>query len=503
MIRRLFCLAYLAGSIGTAWAEEAVITPQMLRPFGTGYDLIGFQTPDVTGLPILRADRTDPAARLLRVLAARGDINGHQGILYDNRDRGHSTLRPGAYPSLVRTSYGPGFERRDHGLSVGIGLPGIVIGNSSMAVTGGSRPRSLPRLAMTTPVRSRQAYSDYINNRLYLHPEHRDHDAADLFPANWPFTVTSQGSSGSDKPFLHAFLMTLAAMDPETLRHMEAEGLTAPTLQMLMRRNLRGINSLAEYYSAAAHPPVFDGPDLRVERMMSQAADLRPDTLPPMVRLSVLEDGFANAAGLMGRSEHLFTTPAALARLWRGFEAKKRMVVSTHNTLDPAGRDLTYRWVLLRGDPAKVLIRPFDNGTQAEIEIAWHDAFDVPGPEGMMTTSRVDIGVFAEVAGVPSAPSMISVHFPTHQTRRYSTAPDGTPRLDSIDYDALSRNAPYDPTLYWSAFWRDEALWDSNGTLSGWRRTKAINPQTFDVAQGTSYALTRADTRTPVLVEVP
>lgn len=437
----------------------------MLRPSASGFDVVGLDFPDVSGRPILRPDRTDPAARLLRHLATRGSINGHRGVIYDNRDRGHSTLRPGAYPSLTRLRYTPSLEAQNIGLAGNIHIPGIVVGNASMAVTGGARPRSLPRLAMTTPGGAQRAYSHYINNRIYLHPEHRDHDAVDLFPANWPFTVTSQGSSGSDKAFLHAFLMTLAAFPPDTVDAMTEHGLVAPTLQMIMRRNLKGIDQSAEYYSGSAHPPVFDGADLRVERMMGQAAAMTTDMIPPMVRLEVIEEDFAAAAGLSGQSERLFDTPAAIGRLWRGFEGRKTMRVTARGTIDPLDRKLTYRWVLLRGDPTKIKIEPDRNGDTATVSVDWHDAYSVPGPEGMIATSRVDIGVFAQVNGTPSAPSIISVAFPTHQIRNYDFDTKGDPRLQSIDYDAIGRGAYYDPALYWSAAWMDEAVWDKNGNL--------------------------------------
>ena len=129
--------------------------------------------------------------------------------------------------------------------------------------------------------------------------------------------------------------------------------------------------------------------------------------------------------------------------------------------------------MLLRGDPAKVTITIDGSGATAEIVIDWHDAFEVTSPNGPLTSSRVDIGVFAVADRVPSAPAILSVSFPSHHVRTYREGLGGNRVLESIEYDAWARGATFDTVLHWAAPWRDEAIRDADGEITGWRRTSA------------------------------
>jgi hypothetical protein len=230
-----------------------------------------------SGLPIVGDGVSfEEAARILRDLDAAGAAHGFGGILYDNRDRGHSRLKQTLFPRLSHLVYDLPLQSdgADYGLAGSILLPAVVFGNSSTAITAGPAPRSLTRFAMTRdglPGRMARLYED---NHLYVYPEHRDHDEADLFPANWPYTLTSQGSSGSDQPFLEAIAMTLAAFRPETFARLREERLVAPTLQMILRRSLTGVESREDYLGGGAHPVVFDATRLRPARMVELAASL-------------------------------------------------------------------------------------------------------------------------------------------------------------------------------------------------------------------------------------
>ena len=136
---------------------------------------------------------------------------------------------------------------------------------------------------MTSPRMPDQAARQYALNHIYVYPEHRDHDAVDYFPANWPYTLISQGSSGSDRIFLRAIAFTLAAFPKDTFDRMRELGLVAPTVQALLRRNLRQVTVPEDYFTGAAHPAVFYGRDLRPARMMAAAAAMTPEDIPPRV----------------------------------------------------------------------------------------------------------------------------------------------------------------------------------------------------------------------------
>ena len=488
--RLLFTVLSASFSLHAA-AEEIVLHFEDLEKTGTKLWVakeLPFPAMD-PGLPIVGPSEGDAVAGMLRRLSAQGKAAGFGGIAYDNRDRGHSSLPIDMFPRLARWSYSTELRVAglDFGLAGSIILPGMTFGNSSTAVTRGPYPRSLPRYAMTYPGEPERAFHLYESNQLYVYPEHRDHDEPDLFPANWPYMITSQGSSGSDKPFLRAIALALASFGPETRQRLREEGLIAPTLRMILRRSQSSVLSGRAYRSSIAHPTVFESAGISPERMVAMAATMRAASIAPMVRLEVEQEDFSTTAGLDGRSEHLFDTPSAISRLWRGLEYTHEMLVSAEATRDPNDRKLTFSWVLLRGDPNKVRITPLDpSGIRARVSIDWHDAF-VVGANKKRLSNRVDIGVIASNGVNDSAPAFISIAFPSHQLREYSTSAEHSsevPRLVSIDYDAIARGAQFDPILFWSAPWSDIYQYDNHGQLSGWTRVGEDIDMAFDLEDG-------------------
>ena len=115
-------------------------------------------------------------------------------------------------------------DARSPGIS-GILFDAPTLGNSSTAIVGSLFWRSQARLALTSPEGPERLFQLYANDHVYVFPEHNDHDRVepgkeadrragrkgDLFPANTPYFLVSQGSSGSDRPFLAAVFVGLAA----------------------------------------------------------------------------------------------------------------------------------------------------------------------------------------------------------------------------------------------------------------------------------------------------
>ena len=475
-------------STSLAGAKERVVTIEDLPTDGSPIAIEGYPRDD--SLPVVGAEETSPEAGLLRRLVAQGKSTGFDRILYENRDRDHSTLKQQLFPNLTFIEYDPDLVTKtlDYGAARRLLYSGVLLGNSSTAFTKGLFRRSQTRNEMTIPGGAARAYRHYTANSLYIYPEHRDHDAYDLFPMNWPYTVISQGSSGSDRPFLKAIAMTLAAFPPETRARLEQAGLVPATVQMILRRSMNGINTRADYLSGRAHPVAFVGENLRPALMVSTAASLSADEIPPLVQLQVERETFGDKAGLVGLTERLADTPSAVARVFRATRWEHEMILSAAATTDPNGRDLTFDWVLLQGDPALVSIEPLgDNGDRARLRIAWQDAFNAPASEAPLSRarikSRVDIGVFANNGATDSAPALVSVLFPTHQRRTYAPRA-GRKRLLSIDYDADSRADPADPRLFWSAPWRDVYSYDEGGNRTGFLRKTATGDTAFS-ADGT------------------
>jgi hypothetical protein len=88
------------------------------------------------------------------------------------------------------------------------------------------------------------------------------------------------------------------------------------------------------------------------------------------------------------------------------------------------------RWVLLRGDPENVTIRPLDEkGTRAEIIVGWQSRRPV-GPGSALHSNRVDVGVFAHNGRHASAPAFVSVFLRDDELRTY----DADGRLTEVMY---------------------------------------------------------------------
>ncbi|MEM6635131.1 MAG: hypothetical protein AAF667_04495 [Pseudomonadota bacterium] len=494
-----FAVGLLAGLPGIAGANTLTVTASDLLPFGTGsYWAPGVAPPPYEGPSIKVRDR-DPVSGWLAERISDGRAHGFADMVYDNRDRLHSSLLPTDFPALPHLKYGP--ELVQAGIDYGIGgrvlLPTVTFGNSSTAITGGNAPRSLPRFAMTDPEWPDRLFTGYRRNHIYIYPEHRDHDLIDLFPANWPYTVISQGSSGSDQAFMKGFAMSLAALPPETFAKLREERLVAPTLQMLLRQSMGPGYTGTSYLSGPAHPVVFDGKALDRRAMVRAAAELKADEIPPMVQLTVLDESFSETAGLANQDERLFSTPSAIARLWHSPMPRAWLELSAETTRDPNGRALEFHWRLLNGDPAFVQIEPMgEEAHKARITIDWHAPLMrlAPIDQGAVRmSSRVDVGVIAWNGVNFSAPAIVSVDLPAHQKRTYEHGPDGALTFAQIDYDAVGRRMAFDPLLYWTAPWSDRFV---DGR---WQRRFHGTAEWRDSNPDFVHPIDRSDPKRPVL----
>ena len=269
--------------------------------------------------------------------------------------------------------------------------------------------------------------------------------------------------------------MILAAFRPETKARLVETGLLAPTVQYVFRRSQRSVLSREAYMSGAAHPSVFPAYEIGLARMVSLANAILPDDIPPMVRIRMLEetepvegvDFFGE-----GLSETFFDTPAAIGRIWRGKDYRRTYLVSAEETVDPNGRPLSFEWRLLRGDPDRVRITPLDGGARARVQVDWQEPRPI-GEENPIRSARVDVGVFANNGVHDSAPAILSVLFPAHETRRYEPGPDGAMRIVAIDHADPAKAGVYaDPMLMARADWRDDYRYDADDALVGWTRSR-------------------------------
>jgi hypothetical protein len=382
-----------------------------------------------------------PIGDLLRKWFADGTAAGNEGDWYDNRDRGHSGLDLAPYPQLKKVEYTEADrkQRRDWALQ-GRVLQQVVFGNSSTSsgvTSGGSNPRVVYSHTMGLLM----LYSQYTHNNLYIYPEHQDYDPGhngspgygDVYPTNTPYLIISQGSSGSDRPFMRAIPYTLAAFRPDVKRKLIESGLLMPTIQMILRRTNSHVAVKTDYLTGKAHPTVFDGAWVNDQKMIEMAHNIQLGDIPPMVQFRVVEE----ETPVCGRdffdlrkSEHLGDTPAVVARVFRGTAQSRRMVVSAEASSDINNRPLKYHYVVLRGDASRIRLRPTnESGSMCEIVIPWHERRPVAAGSAL-ESNRVDIGVFVHNGVYYSAPGFITVFCLDDEARTY----DGDGRTIEVGY---------------------------------------------------------------------
>jgi hypothetical protein len=442
-----------------------------------------FAIPTYRAAPPLPVALEGPAGEVLRGWISESSAAGNHGDLYDNRDAGHSRLDLRLFPEMRPVVYDAAARQAGahNGLSSFLFNGAITIGNSSTARTQGPFWRSNPRQAYVDGRAMLTLSLQYLRNQLYVYPRHRDYDPnqeGDVFPAVTPYLVISDGSSGSDQPILRALAATLAAMRPEVKRSLTAQGMIAPTLQMLLRASQRGVTNRLDYLTRRAHPVTFAGDRLDLARMITLAHDLRTNALPPFAALRCVEEERA----VVGRDffdaahgEVLFDTPAAIARVIRGMAYTRRIVIDAANSRDPQGLPLTWHWFVLQGDPARIRIVPRNAArSSVSIEVDYHGgAFPVAGQEEMRS-SRVEIALCVDNGVRFSPPALVSFYYLNNEARQYST--DG--RILAVDYEAAA-NRYTDPLLSLPRRWRDLYLYDKRNRLAGWSRFRGQEMESF------------------------
>ena len=428
---------------------------------------------------------------LLRRWDEEGTAAGNHGDLYDNHDGGHSNMDLAAFPRFTRIEFSDAAKKRGfhQGLQRSFRYNGVTIGNSSTALTAGAIWRCQGRLALTQPQTGLLISLQYIGNHLYVYPEHRDHDAGhngadgkgygDVFPANTPYMIISQGSSGSDRVFLNAVAATLAAFRPEVKQQLAKVGMLMPTVQLIFRTSNKMVRKPEDYLTGKAHPTVFDGGQLDVEKMVTMAHDMTPDALPPLVQFKGIEEDqpvLGRDYFDVGPRKHLLDTPNAIARVVKSTKYVYRMVVSAELSKGIHGKPLEYHWVVLRGDADRIRINKLDEaGARAELLVPYHERRPI-APGAAMESNRVDIGVFVHNGDYFSPPAFICLFYLDNEKRVY----DNQQRIRTVDYTDPSVRGNYvDPMLDFPKDWRDDYRYGEDGELLGWTRTRGTKREEF------------------------
>ncbi len=464
-------------------------------------------------LPVVGEHQKTPEFKLLAQWWAEGTAAGNTGDGYQNMDGGHSRLDLKMLPQITAiTPQRPQSKATptvDDDGDLGKVETGandsvsVVVGNSS---TRGPRSHSLNLVAERNGFL--QAYKEYYRgNKLIIIPSVADYHAqsegiqgiGDVYAAQCPYLITSQGASGTDQPFVRAAFLTLASFRPEVKKELVKTGLVMPAFQWCLRQSFMNVKTRDDFLTWRAHGPVMVGRrdpgqlydmgfraayprgDMNIDyvKMVTLAHNLTPDTIPPLIQLRIEEEDFSGNPGEghcdAGLSERLQDSPCAIARVLRTAAFKRRMVVNVRETINPGQRPLRYRWVLLQGDPTKVNISPLDVfGSRAEIQVEYFEKFKIhEGSE--IVSCRADIGVFAEDGQTLSVPGFISFYTIPFECRTYGAqgrlkelaygigetgigsplAPVGTKFGKGAERDVLSENEGRGyPIFSWSKAFR-------------------------------------------------
>lgn len=381
-----------------------------------------------------------------------GNAAGNYGDYYLNADRGHSVTELKFHPQVTKIN--PSFQKGK-----------VIISNASLGVHG---IYSLVRYQLMR--HQHQAFKCFLQYRNNFHTWYptvydvhfKDPKAADLSIAMFPYASMSLGKSHSEQDEMHKFFYTLAAFKPEVKEALKTHGLLMPTLQMIFRRTRVGSDQ--EYLSGKAHPSAFDDSD-NTKEMVKMAQYLTLDHLPPITHLKVLAETYHNSQlgfhNDLQNSEHLFTTPHAVARIYRGYESEKVMIVDLSSSYDYNNLKLEPVLKILRGDPDKINIEQNpDNPMIFKVTIPYHSTyFD---PHQQRPSNLVVIGAFTHNGHYYSPPSFITSFSLNNETRHYSKG-----QLLSIQYEAKE----VQPNLSSKKTWRtDTMIYDKNQVWLGWKR---------------------------------
>jgi hypothetical protein len=294
------------------------------------------------------------------------------------------------------------------------------------AIQGGSLPRMYLAL---NPTGNTFLAQSYLRNNLFVYPEHQDHDIGfngidgwgDLFPANHPALIVSQGSSFTDMPFLKALLATAAALRPEIQENLIKKNILIPTLHAIFRKANKSVQKNEDYFTGKAHPVVFEGSQIDDLKMVQAAQLLSPMSVPPLAFLEVLSEtpstpglDFFDRATVT--STKLSESPLCISRIFRGTQDHYEMRVSAKRSVDAQSKPLKFRWVLLQGDSAAIEILPSDDGVEANLRLRWHDGI-ASSVGTSISTHRVDIGVFASSPLADSVPAIVSFYLLPNEKR--------------------------------------------------------------------------------------
>ena len=248
----------------------------------------------------------DVGCFVAKLKLAPGSSEPSVGDLYMNRDNFHSTLGRLEFPGLTRVTLDSAGTNRQMHLDLPIiHFPYPVFGNCSRALLSDPRHpnpywRSMPRALLT--IRKdclNRMVKFYLSNQTWVFPSVFDTAPVgtngDLFASLTPYCITTAGRSWSDLPYLRAALEASRSFAPDVKREIVSRGLLAPTIQTLIRKSLKGVETEDGYLSPTAHPTAFPINGCQTNRLAAAARAMTVAAIPPLAPISVTCEAFQPA----------------------------------------------------------------------------------------------------------------------------------------------------------------------------------------------------------------
>ena len=136
-----------------------------------------------------------------------------------------------------------------------------------------------------------------------------------------------------------------------------------PTLQWLLRRTCKGVDSEDDYFSPKAHPTAFRGDNLDTERLVEKAHALLPEQIPPFVALNLINSRVHTLHYPMpGRDypdaapEALYFTSSACCFVLRAPEGSRPVLFRASAEGVSATGPASFTWRVVHGDASAVTI---------------------------------------------------------------------------------------------------------------------------------------------------
>lgn len=322
---------------------------------------------------------------------------GNVGDLYMNRDGAHSMPNLKNWPGL--TSIRLDSEGREKKMDIdapNILFPYPVFGNCSRALTQGPYWRSLPRALMTSQsYRMRTMERFYKSNQIWVYPAVDDYNFSengkgDVFASVAPYWIAAEGRSWSDLPFLEAALEASRSFPASVKKAIVAKGLLAPTIQVLLRKSIRGVESEEDYLGPKAHPTCFTAKNMDFEKVKNLAASMKIEDIAPVANIALVAPEKVPYTGVL--PELTYASNNAWAFVLRSPQKTRSFIVKVNG-----GADYAFRIV-------------HDNLGAAKVELLGKDTAKITIDSSRMTpTDRVDFAAFAKSKTSSwGAPSFIS-----------------------------------------------------------------------------------------------